>query len=282
MIGQEHLFEIWETMIQDDTVPRFSIIAGDRGSGKKTFVKFIQKRLQEEQGIAHYILGDIKIDDVRDMIEASHKLKKICFCIYNADAMSLPAKNAMLKVIEECPNDNYFIMTLEDVHNTLSTIRSRARVYDMEPYTSVQIEEFAGSIVGHSDDIDIIKSVCETPGDAQLLIKTGARDFYYYVEKVVDNIAGVSLSNSFKIGSKVGIDGDEDKYDLKLFWKMFSKVCMDRAMSLIGDIDTTETLINYSIGVKITSKALSQLRTKGINKQMLFDKWLLDIREEWK
>ena len=97
-----------------------------------------------------------------------------------------------------------------------------------------------------------------------------------YGVKVVDNIARVSGANAFKISNKIALRDETDKYDLRLFWKAFMTECFRRAESNIDDI-----LYNMS-AIDITSSKLRDLRIKGVNKQMLFDMWLLSIRECWR
>ena len=77
---------------------------------------------------------------------------------------------------------------------------------------------------------------------------------------------------SSKIANKINLKDDDSKYDLKLFWKGFMRIC---AKNLLRDIKY------YAEAIKITSDALSQININGINKQMLFDKWLLNIRSVW-
>ena len=95
--------------------------------------------------------------------------------------------------------------------------------------------------------------------------------------KVVDNIALVQGSNAFKISDKINLSSDEDKYDLSLFWRAFIAECYKR---IIANYMQNDRLM-YCTGVKITSKYIRDLRKSGINKQFLFDNWLLDIREAW-
>ena len=68
---------------------------------------------------------------------------------------------------------------------------------------------------------------------------------------------------------------DAEGYDLKLFWKAFEWSCVDIS---IGSSDT-QTACTYAEWSVITSKYLRQLNTKGVNRQMLFDNWILEIRD---
>ena len=74
------------------------------------------------------------------------------------------------------------------------------------------------------------------------------------------------MANAFKIPSKVALKEDAEGYDLRLFWKAFMKISFD-----VG---------RYN-GIYTTSKYLQKLRVKGINRSMLMDNWILEIRELW-
>ena len=171
-------------------------------------------------------------------------------------------------------------MTLEDENNTLETIRSRGTVFHMDRYTPDEIVEYAESKYTslQLNWTDIIKELCETPGDVDLMVKMGTKDFYDYVQLVADNIVEVSLANAFKIPSKVALKEDAEGYDLRLFWKAFMKVCIDRA----DTHSDPEDISRYGEAVLVTSKYLQKLRVKGINRSMLMDNWILEIRELWR
>ena len=275
MVGQIELKKKIMAQIENNTFPRFSILVGQPGSGKKMMCGFISTHLH-----AYPYQCGIGVDDIRQMISEANKVNaKMLFIIPDADKMSTAAKNALLKVTEEPPQNAYFVMTLTDANNTLNTIRSRGTIYYMDNYSVDDLYEYAKAQTNytlHDDEFDIIRNICETPGEINTLLgndRCGVLDFYNYVEKVVDNIAVVSGSNSFKIADKIAFkDTDTDKFDLKLFWKSFMTICVHRLK---------EDPFRYREGVRITSKYLQELRLTGINKQYTFDVWLLEIRQEW-
>ena len=265
MLGQNNLLKNIDWQIEADCFPRFAIIVGARGSEKNLVVRHIADKMKAFS----VELPDAKIETVRTIIEQAYRVhKRTIYCLYDADSMSVPAKNALLKVTEEPPNDAYFIMTLEDANNTLDTIRSRATIFQMERYSPKEIELYAKKW-SDIEDVTIYKTLCATPGEVDMLHKVGAEDFYAYVEKVVSNVATVNGANVFKIADKIALKDEEDKYDLKLFWKAFVSVCIKRKT------------VDDCRAVEVTSKALSKLGIKGVNKQQLFDMWLLDIRKVW-
>lgn len=270
MIGQSTLQQRLNGLIMANKFPRFSILVGPRGSGKKT--------------LAHKLAGDLqaltydcdyKVDAVREMISNCYKIREVtCYIIANADDMSIAAKNALLKVTEESPNNAYFIMTLQDEANTIETIRSRGTIFHMDRYTPSEIYQYAKENTNytlHDDEWDIIKDICDTPGEVDML-GGYPKEFYDYVQLVVDNIAEVSLANAFKISTKIALKSDSKGYDLKLFWKAFLKVIIERR------IEIGSRAVNM---MRITSKYLQRERIKGVNKQMLFDNWILEIRSLW-
>jgi DNA polymerase-3 subunit delta' len=272
VVGQTSFINNIDYLVSADKFPRFSIIVGQEGSGKKRMANYISSKLGCVS--ANYGIG---VDDIRQMIVDAYKVSMpMVYILPDADKMSPAAKNALLKVTEEPPQNAYFILTLTDLNNTLGTIRSRGTVFYMDPYSVYDIESYCKSThTVEEDDLQIINDLCETPGEVDKIVDMGTTEFYSYAEKVVDNVATVSGSNSFKIAAKIRFkesDTGTDKYDLRLFWKAFMSICTTRLR---------EDPLRYSVGIRITSKYLQELRITGINKQSTFDCWLLDIRKEW-
>ena len=270
MIGQQHLQSRIDHLIENGTFPRFSIFVGPQGSGKKTLAHLVYQKF----GTGMLSNIGISVDAVRQCIAQSYTVRgsQVIYLFADADNMSNAAKNALLKVTEEPPNNAYFIMTLEDENNTLETIRSRGTIFRMDRYTADEIIQYVTSKYAETDkdNINRFKDICETPGEVDMLASCGVKEFYEYVQLVVDNIAEVSLANSFKIPSKVSLKDGVEGYDLKLFWKAFINVCF-----------LTQTYDRWGMAVEITSKRLQDLRVKGINKQMLMDTWILEVRDVW-
>lgn len=274
MVGQKHLLQTIDTLIKNNTFPRFAILSGDKGSGKKLVADIVAHKLSDT-----VINIGIKVDDIRDMIKSVYKLTTPCvYIIADADNMSLAAKNALLKVTEEPPNNAYFIVTLQDANRTLDTIRSRGVVFTMEIYTTVEIEEYIKNNIDYGDNMRIYMDLCENIGDVIALNSYDVEKFYDHVELVVDNIAIVSGANSFKIGDKINLKNDDTKYDLILFFRAFIAVCANRAANEmnVGNKSEMQMFLNW---MKITCRYLRELGINGINKLATFDCWLLDIRE---
>ena len=109
IIGQEVLCSDIKHMLDD--FPLFTIIAGMKGSGKKTISQWIGEQLP-----GTYAVVGITVADIRSTIEVSHKMSMpMTYIIQDADTMSAEAKGALLKITEEPPKQARFIMTLQNV-----------------------------------------------------------------------------------------------------------------------------------------------------------------------
>lgn len=268
MVGQDNLLERLESLIDKNVLPRFLILVGPSGSGKKTLA------LEVSKSLCYYptLVIDLSKSNIVEIINQSYTtLDTQVYIIADADDMSLRSKNSLLKVFEEPPNNAYFILTCENIDNVLPTIRSRGSIYYMLPYSRGQLEAFVSKDVSEENK-DIILNIADTPGDVIKLNKINIDEFYRYGLLVVDNIAEVSGSNVFKIASKVSLKKDSDGYDLELFWRLFRQICFNRVHT---DID------RYADGILITNRYAKELGIKGINLNSLFDAWILDIRAAW-
>lgn len=273
MIGQKQIQAKLREQISNNTLAKFIMLVGDRGSGKKTLAKWLAKEMGAE---VTYILPDVRVETIRQMIDDVYASTEKMVCIIpDTDGMNMAAKNALLKVTEEPPRNVWFILTVENIYNMFGTILSRATTYSMDLYTQNEILTYYKSVDSFSaKDSEIIVDLCSTPGEVDLLLKQvgGVGKFFDYVTKVVDNIALVSGSNSFKIAEKIALKDESDKYDLRLFWTAFTCICLKRL---------EKSPFKYAHGIQTTGRYLQDLRNPSFNKQMCFDEWLLSIREEW-
>ena len=277
MIGQKRLLGELNSLICNETLPRFIIVTGDRGSESDEIAPYIAGTMQ-----ASYIrLSDVKVDTIRKMIaEAYDFIDTVIYNIVGADNMSINAKNALLKVCEEPPNNAYFVMTLDSVDNMLGTIKSRATIFTMDKYSKKELRKYCDSKYSGNMYNDMILSFADTPGEIDILhAMDDVGEFYHYTEHFLDNVPTASGSDALGMTSEVSVKDNDGKYDILMFFKLFQNLCISKA----GQYSDSKTISHYCWSVICASKCMGDIRRiKGVNKQMLLDDFVLQLRKIWK
>ena len=271
MVGQKINKEILQTCVDNNCFPRFTIITGEKGSGKKTLAHYIAKHL----------LGAIEIqpgngvEAVREAIANSYKCAGTTVYIFpDADKMSTQAKNAMLKITEEPPRQAYFIMTVESMNNTLATLKSRGVEIQMESYSQ---SELASLVEEPNENDRLALTIATTPGQLQQLRELNVREFYGFCEKVLDNIASVTGVNAFKIGNSFKFKDDGEGYDPILFFECIKTICLKRSSSS----DSFSEILALVATIKKTNEYKRDFSLTGVKKDSTFDMWILEMRDIW-
>lgn len=259
MIGQKNNIN---TLIQwrcNKSVPRFIIIAGDEGSGRLTLAKIIIKMINAK-GI---IMGN-SIAEVRETIENAYTItESTCYIFRNADDMKNEAKNALLKVVEEPPNKDYFIMTVQNIDNMLGTIKSRATVIKMEPYTREEL------LSATNDEVllNYCSNIGQTMEDAENI-----KNAEYLVNEVFQAFRDKSGTQLLKVCTNLrGKQTEKDKCDCTLFMRVFRK-----------NILSLDTSLLQSISIYHISRCMQELSRNTINKKASIESMLINILETLK
>lgn len=271
MIGQQKLLRSVDRMAQGiNGFPRFTILCGPTGSGKKLLATYIANRLN-----AQLITSRIKVDDIREVINLAYKQSQpTVYLIPDVDKMSVAAKNALLKVTEEPPRQAYFVMTITSMSNTLATLQSRGCLIRIDPYTVDQLLQYC-RVKGYELDEkekQIVGNLCTVPGEVDLLLQYNVNDFYNYVKLVVDNIGKVSGANAFKIGQKLKYKDEDEGWDVFLFMRAI----------MYGYLDIIETdPVKCRDSIAIVSTHLQQMLNPSVNKSATVDMMILELRGVW-
>ena len=259
MIGQKNNIN---TLIQwrcNKSVPRFIIISGEDGSGRLTLAKVIIKMISAK-GI---IMGN-SIAEVRETIENAYTItEQTCYIFRNADDMSVPAKNALLKVVEEPPNNAYFIMTVQNIDNMLGTIKSRGTVIKMEPYTREEL-------LSATND-EVLLNYCSNIGQTMEDVEN-IKNAEYLVNEVFQAFRDKSGTQLLKACTNLrGKQTEIDKCDCTLFMRVFRKNILSLDESLL-----------QSISIYHISRCMQELSRSTINKKASVECMLISILDELK
>ena len=176
IIGQTTAVRSLENMILHDQVRGSFLFLGPDGVGKRTtsieFAKAINcekmkegcrcascKKIDSGNHPDVFIIepegssSSIRIEKIRDIIyQASlkpYEARKKIFIINDAEDMTDEAQNALLKVLEEPPENHILILIASNISGLLPTVLSRCKVLKFYSLTQGQIQEFL-----QQEDID--------------------------------------------------------------------------------------------------------------------------------
>lgn len=122
------------------------ILTGHSGAGKTYIAKWIAKH----NGLKAHVVGVledetvIKIEQIRELYSLTKTGVEQAIIIDEAHLMSQDAQNAFLKLLEEPPENTYFILTVDKAKSLLGTITSRAQTIELIPPTTEQFVEYYG------------------------------------------------------------------------------------------------------------------------------------------
>lgn len=264
MIGQERIKQQIKELIDNNSYPRFSILVGKSGIGKKTLGKFIAKTLGYQ-----YIVWTNKIDDIRELVELMNKQPDpVVYCIPGYEDMSVGARNALLKVCEEPPNNSYIILTSSLKEIILPTLLGRGTTFELGTYSKDELFEIVKEQNSSLDNNEILYKIkyCEVPGEFILFGESKIEDFENFVNMLWTNIGVASAGNLLKVTSKIQLKDEGSGFNLSLFIN---------ALSLLNS-----TLEDIEMRSKIYSEILRAKRDIQLkfNKQYIVDNLLLNIR----
>lgn len=191
LAGNESAKAILCDYIEYKKVPHAIMISGRAGTGKTTAALLLSAALgctsenkpcmacEACRKITNHICPDVKyitcengrktigVEAVRTIRESAYiipnDLDVKIFVISDASVMTVQAQNALLKLLEEPPENVYFILAASDATALLSTVRSRVQ--------EIRMETFFGSVMSKllSDRNEKARAMMEK--DPELFLK---------------------------------------------------------------------------------------------------------------
>lgn len=181
VIGQEAVVTTLKNQIATGKTSHAYLFTGSRGTGKTTCSKILAKAINcdytkdgnpcgeceicrgiEEDSILDVVEMDAAsnngVDNIRLLKEEAFfvpgSCKKRVYIIDEAHMLTIPAFNALLKILEEPPEHVVFILATTEVHKIPVTIRSRCQRFDFKRITA---DDIAARIkwIAQREQIDI-------------------------------------------------------------------------------------------------------------------------------
>ena len=138
----------------ENNFPHAWIFNGIKGIGKySTAINFIRSVSSIKYNLEQYLF-EVNVDDnlaliedIRKLINQSHltnanKNEKFFILIDNCDSLNFNSYNALLKTIEEPPENTVIIIICHNLNKIPKTIQSRCIRLDFRPLNKTEISKF--------------------------------------------------------------------------------------------------------------------------------------------
>lgn len=200
------------------------MLCGPRGIGKATLAYKIAKQVYGNVGdffiidLAHNVdergnlkpdAKNISVNTVRNMIEkmqmSSMSGQWRVVLIDAVDELTVAAENAILKLLEEPPQQTLFLLVTHQLSNVLPTVRSRARVEKMHPLTMSELRELCVRFMPDEEiSTEILKLSNGSFGKIANLKATGGDIIYEELLNVLQNKHS-NASDMMSVAEKIAV-----------------------------------------------------------------------------
>ncbi|MCD8390443.1 MAG: DNA polymerase III subunit gamma/tau [Firmicutes bacterium] len=306
IVGQEHITRTLKNQIINDKIAHAYLFCGTRGTGKTSCAKVFSRAVNclntkngspcNECGVCRGILNgsilDVKeidaasnngVDNIREIREdaqyVSADTKYTVYIIDEVHMLSTGAFNALLKILEEPPQNVIFILATTEAHKVPQTILSRCQRFD---FKRIKPEDIILRMkeIAHGDKLDISEDGYKL---LARLADGSMRDGLSILERVISTTSEtvtaelitdiLGISDEEQIFAVIGAcqNGDADKIlsvidevtqagkDLKVFAD--SVISMLRDLLIIKVSENAQSILNYSAESFVKVSALCSKMT---------------------
>lgn len=268
LVGQLKFQEMVKSL-DFNKLPKLLILTGNKGSQRTQWAKWIGLQFN-----CNSIVVDNKIDSIREIINLAYQqTARTLYIIEDASRMSVGAKNALLKVTEEPPQQAHFCLILENLDGFLPTLISRGIHLPLGSYDEEVLQSYADSMnYGFC-----VPSFLRTPGEVDLFSTYDPKKFNDYVAKVVNSLALASEANALKIANQFRYKDSDDPnlWEPILFLQAVESYLCGQS---IGEAVEVHQLLRNWNGIRVSAQAINDLRINGVNKKAVIDQWILKLQ----
>jgi DNA polymerase-3 subunit delta' len=141
--------------------------------------------IQDEDGKQK---SEITIEQVRSLLSRLKQKAAIqgprIVIIDSIDQMNRQGANALLKILEEPPQDTFFLLVCHSLGKVLPTIRSRCIRVDFKPLTNEEMEKFS-TVQGEKVDKEVLLMAAGSPGAYQRIQQAGGVSVLESIRKLL-------------------------------------------------------------------------------------------------
>jgi DNA polymerase-3 subunit delta' len=243
--------------------------------------------------------GDaIKIDQIRDMQKRLHFRpleggRRACI-LDSADRMNDAASNALLKTLEEPPQDTHLFLITSRPHRLLPTILSRCQWVKFRPLSTGELVQILHKVHGLDEEKAHFYASLAGGSAGQAVSLSNRVDFQKRLDwlKTFSSLSQKSSEEIFETCERLAKE-EEDLIDLLELWKVWVR---DLVIFKVRGEEGKEGLINHDLLPEVQKDAarisfdrlegifglISKIQTSlvfNVNKQLALETLMLEIRK---
>ncbi len=236
--GQERQIKIIKKSIENDRIPHAYLFLGEDGIGKRLTALTMAKALNcssmvddscdmcrvcrkidngnhPDVTVLKPEGAHIKIDQIRELqrslqYKPYEGKKRVCI-IPDAEKLTIEAKNALLKTLEEPPPDTMLILISTSSHLLLSTIISRCQRLKFQPLAPNVIAKVIKEKLGKDEDV-ALKIALLAGGSLKNAYEIAEKTTLEYRDKLINKMNALSSDNIdsiFEFAEELSKEKDE-------------------------------------------------------------------------
>ena len=244
-----------------DTLPHSILLEGKVGCGKHLLCNYIAEKFNLE-------LVELTTNEDRKDIDSIVFNPSPSLYVVDLTAVLPKFQNSMLKILEEPPDNVFFVCLCTSKSMVLKTILNRCVHFSFSRYEKDILEVFAWEY--SETNAKIALRLYDTPGK---ILKNKDQPFekiHNMAIDVINRIGNASYPNVLSISNKLAFKSEKNKYDVDTFVQALRVGVYDRILN-----DSDAMWVRAYDVIKEMQERLSNC----IYKQRTFDGYLIRLKE---
>ncbi|MBP9829074.1 MAG: AAA family ATPase [Proteobacteria bacterium] len=208
---------------------------------------FYISRISDEEGKQKH---EITIEQVRTLLNSLKKKAAIqgqrIIVIDAIDQMNRQAANALLKILEEPPQDTLFLLVCHSLGSVLPTIRSRCVKIDFKPLSAADMRKIS-AVQGGEVDSTILEMAAGAPGIYQKIHEVGGAIILQSIERLFH----ISNLNDLKSALQDLLKQSDDSFLGYLLQQFMYQKALKEPEVYAHSAQTVEKFMRYTNGTHL-------------------------------
>ena len=244
-----------------DTLPHAILLEGKVGCGKHLLCNYIAEKFNLE-------LVELTTNEDRKDIDSIVFNPSPSLYVVDLTTVLPKFQNSMLKILEEPPDNVFFVCLCTSKSMVLKTILNRCVHFSFSRYSKDILEIFAWEY--SETNANIALRLYDTPGKILKKKDQPFEKIHDMAVDVVNRIGNASYPNVLSISNKLAFKNEKNKYDIDTFVQALRVGVYDR---ILTDSDAIWTRAYDVI------KEMQERLSNCIYKQRTFDGYLVRLKE---